>query len=233
VARLYVILGSHACRTGMLMLEHKGIEYEPVTMPTGAQRLLRLRGFPGGTVPALVMNGQRVQTNRSIARFLDEVRPEAPLVPPTPEALEAERWADEVFQMAARRVALAGCLHNPVDLIPDPAAGPLGHVLWRNPSVRRAGMRMTSRFVFDVNLQTEQRLLAELPAHLDRIDGWLDAGVLGSERLHAADYAIAPSVALLTYRPTLKGEVEARPAGAFAARVLSSTASRAAPASAS
>lgn len=27
-ARLYVILGSHPCRTGMLLLEHKGIDHE-------------------------------------------------------------------------------------------------------------------------------------------------------------------------------------------------------------
>ena len=34
-AKLYVILGSHACRTGMLLMEHKGIEYERVELPTG------------------------------------------------------------------------------------------------------------------------------------------------------------------------------------------------------
>jgi hypothetical protein len=45
-AKLYVILGSHACRTGMLMLEHKGIEYKRVQLPTGLHPLaLRLRGF--------------------------------------------------------------------------------------------------------------------------------------------------------------------------------------------
>ena len=50
-AKLYVILGSHACRTGMLLLEHKGIAYERVELPTGmhpfaaaAARLLRATG---------------------------------------------------------------------------------------------------------------------------------------------------------------------------------------------
>ena len=47
-AKLYVILGSHACRTGMLMLEHKGIEYERVELPAGLHPVaLRLRGFAG------------------------------------------------------------------------------------------------------------------------------------------------------------------------------------------
>ena len=53
--KLYVILGSHACRTGMLMLEHKGIEYERVELPTGLHPfLLPLRGFRGQScrVPA-------------------------------------------------------------------------------------------------------------------------------------------------------------------------------------
>ena len=104
-AKLYVILGSHACRTGMLMLEHKGIEYELVELPTGLHPFaLRLRGFAGnpapfrrlddrrprmlgtadrmGTVPALLIDGQRVKGNRDIARFLEELRPDPPLVLP-------------------------------------------------------------------------------------------------------------------------------------------------------
>ena len=232
-AKLYVILGSHACRAGMLMLEHKGIDYEPVMLPTGGQRMLRLRGFSGGTVPALVMDGRKVQTNIAIARFLDEVQPDPPLAPPTPETEQAERWADEVFQMAARRIALGGYLHDPPDVIDDPDAGPLGPLLWRRPAVRRAGMRVLNRRVFNVNARTEARLLEELPAQLERIDAWLDAGVLGGARLHAADYAIAPSVALITYRRSLKDAVEGRPAGAFASRVLRPGGSRAVPASAS
>jgi glutathione S-transferase len=231
-AKLYVILGSHACRAGMLMLDHKGIEYDTVTLPTAMQRALRLWGFPGGTVPALAMDGRKAQTNRSIARFLDEVQPEPPLTPPTPEALEAERWADEVFQMAARRVTLAGCLHGPGDFIDVPARGPLGPLLWHRPRARQAGMRLVSIY-FKVNRRTEPGILEALPRHLDRIESWLDAGVLGGERLHAADYAIAPSIGLIMYRPGLKAEIERRPVGAYADRVLRSGAFRAAPASAS
>src|SRR5438105_15504416 len=104
-AKVYVILGSHACRTGTLMLEHKGIPHETVVIPTGSQRLLPLRRFPGGTVPAIVLDGRRVQTNPAIARFLDERQPDPPLFPSDPArrtaVQEAERWGDEVFQMAA------------------------------------------------------------------------------------------------------------------------------------
>src|SRR3954467_13570926 len=111
-AKLYVILGSHACRAGMLMLDHKGIDYETVELPPILHPfVLPLRGFERnskpfrevgsqaprmlktadrmGTVPALVLDGQRVKTNRQIARFLDTVRPDPPLFPADPDRRQA------------------------------------------------------------------------------------------------------------------------------------------------
>src|SRR5690348_15277230 len=133
-AKVYVILGSHACRTGTLMLEHKGIPYDVAMMPTGAQRLLPRFGFPGGTVPALVVDGKRVQTNPAISRFLDELRPDPPLFPADPalrrQVEEAERWGDDVFQMAARRITLAGILHGPGAYFDRAGVGRLGPILW-------------------------------------------------------------------------------------------------------
>ena len=110
----------------MLLLEHKGIDYERVVLPTGMHPLmLRLRGFSGnrpfrevdggrplmlepadrmGTVPALKIDGQRVKTNRDIARFLEELRPDPPLYPgrsgpararsrrPSAGATRSSRW---------------------------------------------------------------------------------------------------------------------------------------------
>src|SRR3954471_12098534 len=95
-AKLYVILGSHACRTGMLLLEHKGIPYRTVTIPTGGQRSLPLAGSPRGTVPALVMDGRKIQSNVVLAGALDEMQPDPPLFPADDarrrEVEEAERW---------------------------------------------------------------------------------------------------------------------------------------------
>ena len=57
--KLYVILGSHACRTGMLMMDHKGIAYRRVNLPTGLHPLLvRLRGFPGNPAPVRDLDGR-------------------------------------------------------------------------------------------------------------------------------------------------------------------------------
>jgi glutathione S-transferase len=223
-AKLYVILGSHACRSGSLMLEHKGIPYRSVTIPTGAQRLLPALRFPGGTVPALVIDGRRVQTNLGIARALDELRPDPPLFPGDEarrrQVEEAERWGDEVFQMIARRLVLAAAMHGPDALVDRADRGRLGPLLWRSARVRLVGTRLVGRLVFEVTPDAERRLLAELPAALDRIDGWIEAGVLGSEELNAADYMIAPSIALLLYRRDLRSQIESRPAGALADRLL-------------
>ena len=46
---------------------------------------------------------------------------------------------------------------------------------------------------------------------LDRVDSWIADGVLGGEQLNAADFMIAPSLALLCYRRDLRGELERRP----------------------
>src|SRR6187551_3933763 len=82
--KLYVIPGSHACRSAMLMLEHKGVPYRradivtllhPVvvrlhgfdaggqTRSAGGKRTLGIRlGDQLGTVPALAADGDRIST---------------------------------------------------------------------------------------------------------------------------------------------------------------------------
>ena len=54
----------------------------------------------------------------------------------------------------------------------------------------------------------------------DQIDAWISAGVLGGERLNAADCMIVPSLALLSYCRTLRPAIAARPAGTLLTRVL-------------
>ena len=222
--KLYVILGSHACRTGMLLLEHKGLPYETVTIPSGTQRLLPAFGFPADTVPALVFDcGRKVQGNTALSRALDVLQPEPPLFPAGArlrrEVERAEAWGDEVFQPAAKRLAFASALHGPGAMVSDGADGRLGKLLWRRPRSRRVGLRVGA-LAFDVNERTEAELLAKLPAQLDTIDSWIEAGVLNGEHLYAADYMIATSLALILYRRDLRDEVERRTARALVDRVL-------------
>jgi len=240
--RLYVILGSHACRTGILLVEHKGIDYKQVRLPTGLHPLaVRVLGFSPnrrplrtidgrrtpmlagadrmGTVPALRVDGTRVKTNHAIARYLDERQPDPPLFPADPAKRaaveEAERWGDEELQMVARRIALA-CVD-----VSKAGDGRLGPLLFHHTTVRRAGVELFRR-VFDADGEAERSLRARLPSMLDRIDAWVADGTLNGEQLYAADYAIAPSLALLWYVRDLQPELSSRPLLALIDRVLPS-----------
>jgi glutathione S-transferase len=64
-----------------------------------------------------------------------------------------------------------------------------------------------------------RRSLAEFPAMLDRVDGWIAAGVLGGEQLNAADFQIATTLRLAMTLDDLRPAIEGRPAGALAMRV--------------
>jgi len=245
---LYVIHGSHACRAAMLMLGHKQISYRLVTLPTGAHPLLlRAHGFAGhrkpirsvdgrvhrslalldrmGTVPALRCRSERAQTNRAIARWLERVQPLPPLFPADPErrnAVEqAEQWGDETFQMAARRITLLGGQRG-LDALRDHANdGRLGALLASGERSRKFNNQIAARVVFKADGErAERELLAELPGMLDTIDRWLAEGVLGGPELNAADFMIAPSLALIAYRLDLREQIEARPAWGWLERVL-------------
>jgi glutathione S-transferase len=225
---LYVISGSHACRTAMLMLEHKQLEYRRVRLPirevegkTGRSLALLDRL---GTVPALRYGSRRVQTNRRIARFLDEIEAHAPLFPADEERRraveEAEAWGDEIFQMSARRLGLTGSLAGLDNFRDRGNSGRLGALLSPSERLRVLAARGVTSVAFKANAQVEGQLVAELPGLLDRIDAWLAAGVLGGENLNAADYMIAPSIALIAYRLDLRAQIDARPAGTYVERVL-------------
>jgi glutathione S-transferase len=244
---LYVFPGSHACRSAMLMLEHKDTDYTRVDLPPGLHPLaLRVHGFSGsrapirsvdgrthrslaamdraGTVPALRVGETRVQTNREIARFLEREKPEAPLFPTDPERRlrveEAERWGDETLQMAARRTVLAASLQGLDRLYGRGGYGRLGPLLSEHETLRLLASQVAARLAFRATPANERQLLEDLPAMLETVDAWIGAGTLNGEALNAADLMIAPSLALLSYRLDLRGQIEARPAGALMNRVL-------------
>src|SRR5262245_57291941 len=81
-ATLYVLPASHPSVAAALMLDRKGIEYKRVAMVAVMSKAqLRAMGFPGVTVPALKIDGRKVQGSTSISRELDRLQPEPPLFP--------------------------------------------------------------------------------------------------------------------------------------------------------
>ena len=243
---LYVIPGSHACRSAMLMLEHKRVPHRRVEIVTllhpivaralgfdaggetriaGTRRTLSIRiGDLLGTVPGLACDGERISTNRRIARFLDDRHPEPPLFPADPAERraveEAERWANETLQMAARRIAAGWTLRDPAGASRAAADGRMGFLLYRHELARRLIIPQIGRLAFAVNPGVERELLAGLPAMLDRIDAWIADGLLGGPRLNAADFMVAPSLALILYRPDVLPLFEGRPSLELVDRLL-------------
>src|SRR5947208_1050512 len=132
---LYVIPGSHACRSGILMLEHKGVPYRRVDVPTLTHPLaVRLRGFDAGG-----------QTRNAGGRRTVPIR--------------------------------------------------LGDLLGTVPAL-----------ACDRPRAPPNPLIAD--------------GVLGGEQLNAADFMVAPTVAMLLYRPDVRPFVAGRPALELVDRIL-------------
>ena len=114
--KLYGMSVSHPARAARAMLSHKGIEYDLVSISPGMQPVvLRLAGFRGRTVPALKLDGRRIQGSRAISRALEELKPDPPLFPADRRAAveEAEAWGERELQPLPRRFFRWGVAHRP------------------------------------------------------------------------------------------------------------------------
>jgi glutathione S-transferase len=222
-ARLYGIPASHPSFAVERMLERKGIEYSRVDLPQWFHRaLLRLLRFRGRTVPALVIDGRRVQTTPRIARVLDEVRPSPRLVPADPDLRvrveEIERWVDGDVQQYCRRLvywalprhpeAVGSYLEGARLILPmfmvKPLAPPIIRILRRDHKATDEAVRAD---------------LSVLPAILDRLDQAVADGVIGGAEPNVADFQVACSLALLMTHDDLREYVAARPSGRLAERL--------------
>ncbi|MGK2933008.1 MAG: glutathione S-transferase family protein [Solirubrobacterales bacterium] len=223
-AKLYNIPGSHPGYTAALMLDAKSIPYKRVDLlPVVHKAVLRAVGFPGTTVPALKIDGRKSQGSINIARELDRVRPEPPLLPADPDlrtkVLEAEEFGDEELQHPVRQILwwllkrngepMAGFLEGSHTGVPIPIAT---KTAW--PLVE-AEVRFNK--AYDDNVRAG---LAGLPIQLDLLDAWISEGVLGGEQLNAADYQVATSIALAMNVEDLKPFIADRPIGKLALRVI-------------
>ena len=244
--KLYVIPGSHACRSAMLMLEHKQVPYKRVDVLTlthpvrvrlhgfsaggqsrsaGGRRTLGIRlGDRLGTVPALAAGRDRISTNHGIARYLDEKHPDPPLFPADPERRaaveEAESWANQKLQMTARRVPGAAAVRDPATFAEDTGNGRMGYLLYKSAPVRRVIVPRILSQVFRASPAKDSELLAELERMLDKVDALIRDGVLNGPELNAADFMVASSLALILYRRDVRPMFDGRPALELVDRLL-------------
>jgi glutathione S-transferase len=222
--RLYVIPASHPSIAVRLMLEHKGIEYKRTDLlPVISRGVLRAIGFPGVTVPALKIDGDKVQGSWQIARELERIRPEPALFPSDPaeraEVEEAERFGAEELQHPVRQILWWGMKRNRAPLRSYSEGARIGVPIGLAVKTAAPIVALEVR-VNEAGDENVRRGLAELPAMLDKVDAWVKSGVLGGERPNAADFQIAPSIGLAMTLDDLRPAIAGRPAESLAQRYV-------------
>lgn len=220
--KLYSIPVSHPARAVRGMLEHKGIEYDLVNFPVGVHPVgLRLAGFRGRTVPALKIDGRRVQGSLEIARELERIQPDPPLFPADRRAAveEAEAWGERELQPLPRRFFRWGVAHRP-----RVAQWLAGQAKLPAPSVVGVASMPAGRYFAHLSRATDENMragIARLPELLDHVDALIADGTIGRPgEPTAADFQIASSVAVLRSFGDIKGAVEGRPAAELAERLF-------------
>lgn len=201
------------------MLERKGISHRVVNLLPGLHpALVRALGFRGNTVPALEIEGRRIQGSRVISRALDEIQPEPGLFPADPErraAVErAEEWGDREFQGCPRCAFRWAAVHNRAARrwIADSEGLPMpGLLADANLPIARALARQVG--ADDVGVQA---MLAALPGMLDHVDGLIADGVIGGAEPNAADFQLLTTVRALLAMDDLRPFVAGRPCEPFA-----------------
>ncbi|MCO5315230.1 MAG: glutathione S-transferase N-terminal domain-containing protein [Solirubrobacterales bacterium] len=223
-ATLFSLPGSHPARAAAMMLDFKGIEYRKVDLlPVAHKAIVRLAGFKGSTVPALKFNGEKVIGSIEIARALDRLVPEPPLLPGDEElrseVLKAEAFGESELQDATRRI-----LWNTVRRKPRSIATFLeGSTLPLPPKVAEFTSGPIILGEYRINDSGDENVIADLaalPGWLDRMDSWVEAGVLGGENPNAADFQVLTSVQLLMRLRDLRPHIETRPIGEAAKRLI-------------
>jgi glutathione S-transferase len=201
------------------MLELKGLDFRTVTILPGTQRIhLRALGFRRGTVPALKLDGRRVQGSREIAHALEQIKPDPPLFPEDRERRarveEAEEWGERELQEVPRILIRWGLL---------------GHMGLRRWLAGESGMPLpgmaaytlgpVARYyahVIGADEGAARGAVSQLPSMLDRADALLADGTLTLSAPNAATLQILSSCRALAEFTDLRALTDRRPSTAAA-----------------
>ena len=197
---LYAIPASHPCFAVEEQLKLKQLPYKVVELPMFVSKLHQKVVFGRSTVPAIKVNGVRVVGSHEIPHVLDSLVPEPRLFPADPadraRIEEIDQWGDDVLQSIARHVSLAAAASDPVVAmsyqqgakfaVPAPIAKTLG------PTI--VGVYKKTLGASDDQVRTD---IAQLPEALNKVDAWINEGLLGQATPNAADLQIGSSIALL------------------------------------
>ena len=199
-ATLYAVPASHPCAAAEKALQLKGVEYTRVDIPPVAHKLVQYALFGGGTVPGLVLDGEKILGSRNIVRALERRTPQPPLLPADEKERKsvelAEEWGDEVLLPLVRRTIWIALRRSPASLpsYGEGAGIPIPDVVSKAtaPLVAMAEQRIND--ASELNVRADLRALDH---HLARVERWMDHGVVGGSQPNAADLQIGSGLALL------------------------------------
>lgn len=222
-ARLYVVPASHPCAAAARALELKGVAFTTVNLLPVFHKLHQKVRFGGaGTVPGLVFeDGTKVLGSTAIIDALEERHREPRLRSGDVREREAEDWGEQALQPIGRRLIWQGLSRAPqaqlsytegVKLVP-PAPAPVARM-------SAGALAWAERRIHASTEPAARADLTNLPRHLDRIDGWLEDGVIGGDQANAADLQIASGLRILLTMGDLAPLIDAHAAGAYARRVF-------------
>jgi glutathione S-transferase len=223
-ARLYGFAISNPFNTARLMLDFKGVDTKIVSLLPGMHPvLLRGLGFRRGTVPAVKLDGRRIESTLELAQALEAAVPEPSLYPADPARRraveEAERWGEAELQMVPRRIVRWVLAHDNgarARIAADmglPLSTVLAALNW--PIARALAARV------DADEAHARAALVDLRETLDRVDGLIADGVIGDpDASNAADFQIAPSIRAIGAIGDLTPLLEGRPCNALARRLM-------------
>jgi len=194
--KLYQFAISHYCEKARWALDHKGLNYEAVSLLPG-QHVNTIRKLTGknSSVPVLDHDGHRVQGSKEIIDYLDQTFPENPLTPTDPEAREAalawEQRLDEEAGPAVRCFSYHHFLQRPKVVVPMLAAGTpfynrilLKLAFSRVDEIMRKWMKINEKTAKQ-SRQTMERYLTELA------DAYREKPYLAGDSFSRADLAAA------------------------------------------
>ena len=224
-AHLYGMKHSHPVLAARMALELTGIAFDASDLLPGVHGLVvRAKGFPAWTVPALEIDGHKVQGTLAIARELDRLVPDAGLFPSDDDQRrlveQAERFGHDELQAIARRVfRWAGIHDNRVRAwMAKEVVG------WPLPTLAGYAFKPIMLFfgsvVSKASSEQVRQDLARLPGLLDHADALVADGTIGGAAPNAGDLQILTSIRLLIAHEDLRPLIEQRLCGQAALRLI-------------
>ncbi len=208
---LHALPPSHPCMTVAAALGLKGLDYERVDLSPGehVERMQEIYGEGHSTVPGLLVDGEPVHGSRAILARLEEIAPE-PVLYPSEEVREAERWGDEELQDLGRRLPW-GVLHFRPEAMGTFAGGAPLDGPGTDFAIKYVRASWRYHGITAARLHDD---LAGLPEKIAHVEALAERGVIGGEQPNAADLQIGATIRVLMpiadLRPLLAGSAAER-----------------------